>query len=1320
MATASLVFAGKAVATPVISYMLNKAFTYLVNYWRTEDMESVKAELLKMLPHVQAVFDAVDWDNIKEQSAALDAWLWQLRDAVEEAEDSLDELDYHRLKEEVKARDEQEASGSVSKLKGKLIRKLTKHVPKNGMLKRLKESVEGLHKAIAGVKDFMGFVNKVGVVNHFMDYELKMKGKQFETSSRSTAIEVFGLEKEKDIMIKWLTEPTGNDPADTNLRIFTIVGHGGFGKTTLAQLIYNEKKVQNCFDICIWVSVSSHFDALSITKSIIEAISKETPPANRLETLHAILEDRLISKRFLLILDNVWNDNDINEWEKLFAPLRIGGTGSIILVTTRMKSVGDMAGYALGLKVQHLKLDGLLEKDILMLFNKHAFSGLNLDCCKNLHLLGEQIVKKISGCPLAAKVIGAHLRDNMNYMYWEKILQEDLQNLQLGMDGIMKVLRLSYHHLPANLQLCFRYCSIFPPGYRFGRKELVEMWLGSGMISQTEDETKALEDIGGQCLDQLARKSFFEFISEEMDGVVVEEYYSMHDVLHDLAQVVSSGECLRIGGIRSMKIAKTVRHLSVRIVDSVHLKELCHLNNLHSLVIEFVGDDPSMSYSIAFDEILKRFNSLRLLCVTAKCWFDIPDTVSKLVHLRYISLFSTKRSFLVSVHKLFSLYHLETLKIMEYSEGKMLKLNGMCNLVHLRNLYVPYDTISSIPQMGKLTCLEYLSAFNVQRKIGYTVCELKNLARLRHLHLRDIQNIDTREVLGANLKEKKHMRTLSLHWSSHEVVTENTDDQVLDDFQPQSGLEGLNIIGFSGTKFPFWMTNSYLVNIVSLKIINCGKVEHLPSLANLCSLKSLSLLRLPLLTSMGFLFHGCGKVLIGYSHPLISSPKSPTGISEGTDYIDSDSKFFPSHLCTLVIRGCPKLMELPTLPLRLKHLKILSSGLMFLPKMYYNYYNREGSLPSLNESQLTSMRIEDCPNLTSFADCFLQQNFCQVSLREIHIYQCEKLKHLPPNGFAELVNLQILEISDCPMLKDGGMEVKLLPSSVEQLTIRSCGELEDMLVGSLAGLKALSNICLSQCTHLTSLASANTFETLTTLRSSQESMKSLLKIETLRIDDHTLLFVEPLRSMHFTKELTISDDHVMTSLPDHWLLQNHLLQNLMIFNAKALQCLPSSLAHLCHLQSFTLRNAPLVNSVPNLPASLSNLTLGSCCTILADRCRKGGHDWSKIAHIPLMNAALRTTFSSACKSFEFHPSLLFPVDECFKAAKQVEGLSLHAYILYPYPSIDGVKIFINQISAVTVRVLKANQSMFAEMVSIRSSVVGRPSATSSRSIHHVP
>uniref|UniRef100_A0A0E0A8M2 NB-ARC domain-containing protein n=1 Tax=Oryza glumipatula TaxID=40148 RepID=A0A0E0A8M2_9ORYZ len=1265
MATASLVFAGKAVATPVISYMLNKAFTYLVNYWRTEDMESVKAELLKMLPHVQAVFDAVDWDNIKEQSAGLDAWLWQLRDAVEEAEDSLDELDYHRLKEEVKARDEQEASGSVSKLKGKLIRKLTKHVPKNGMLKRLKESVEGLHKAIAGVKDFMGFVNKVGVVNHFMDYELKMKGKQFETSSRSTAIEVFGLEKEKDIMIKWLTEPTGNDPADTNLRIFTIVGHGGFGKTTLAQLIYNEKKVQCCFDICIWVSVSSPFDALTITEGIIEAISKEAPPANTLEALHAILEDRLISKRFLLILDNVWNDNDMDGWEKLLAPLRIGGAGSTILLTTRLKSVGDMAGYALGLKVRHLKLDGLLEKDVLMLFNKHAFSGLNIDCCKNFHSLGEQFVKKISGCPLAAKVLGAHLRDNMKYMYWKKILQEDLQNLQLGMDGVIKVLSLSYHHLPSNLQMCFRYCSIFPQGYRFGKKELVEMWLGSGMILQTTDETESLEDIGGGCLDELARKSFFEFTSEKKEGVVLEEYYAMHDVLHDLAQAVSSGECLRVGVIRSMKIAKSVRHLSVRIINSDHLKELCHLNNLRSLVIEFVGDDSSTNYSIAFDEILKSFKSLRLLSITAKCWFDMPDAVSKLVHLRYISLFSTKRSFLMSMHKLFTLYHLDTLKIMEYSEGKMLKLNGMSNLVSLRNLHVPYGTISSIPRIGKLTCLEYLDAFSVQKKVGYTVSELKNLAQLRHLRLREIQNVDLSEVLDANLKEKKQMRTLSLHWSSHEVVAENTDDLVLDNFQPHTDLEELYIIGFSGTKFPFWMTNSYLENIVLLKIINCCKIEHLPSLASLCSLKNLYLQNLSVLASMGCVLHECDKIPIGCSHSFQRCPSS-IDILEGMDDIGSKEFSFPPHLSTLTIRGCPQLMKLPTLPSMLKQLKIEKSGLMLLPKMYQNYNDIEGSLASPNESQLTNVFIDDCLNLTSLLQCFLGQNASHMSLKGLRINQCEKLEHLPPNGFMGLVNLRMLEVLDCSMLKDIEMEVKLLPSSLEQLSIKSCGELENMLIDSLAGLEALTFLELTNCRHLISLPSVKTFETLTVLRilklsecpelsslgglqclkslrqlticgccnltkisslqppsqcwsCQEDTIENSLKLGTLVIDDHSLLFVEPLRSVRFTRRLSLLDDPIMTSLPEQWLLQNRMaLWILWIWNVKSLQCLPSSMIDLCHLKSFTLFNAPLVNSLPDMPASLSDLTISSCNTTLVERCRKGGYDWSKIAHVPLV------------------------------------------------------------------------------------------------------
>ncbi|CAN6197912.1 unnamed protein product [Urochloa humidicola] len=117
MACVYLTFAGKAVATPVISCFLNKAFGYLHKYWKAEDLKALEAELLRTLPQVQAVFDVVDREQIKEHSMALDAWLWQLRDAIEVVEDSLDELEYFKLKVGVKAREEQDETWGISMLK---------------------------------------------------------------------------------------------------------------------------------------------------------------------------------------------------------------------------------------------------------------------------------------------------------------------------------------------------------------------------------------------------------------------------------------------------------------------------------------------------------------------------------------------------------------------------------------------------------------------------------------------------------------------------------------------------------------------------------------------------------------------------------------------------------------------------------------------------------------------------------------------------------------------------------------------------------------------------------------------------------------------------------------------------------------------------------------------------------------------------------------------------------------------------------------------------------------------------------------------------
>jgi flavin-binding protein dodecin len=120
MAAVAAAVAGKAVATSAISYIINKAFDHLKDNKKAGGLKRTKARLEKLLPLIQVVFDAVDTEQIRDHSEALDAWLWQLRDAVEEAEDTLDELEYYKLEEEVKLRGNK-VGGSLHKYKGKLV-----------------------------------------------------------------------------------------------------------------------------------------------------------------------------------------------------------------------------------------------------------------------------------------------------------------------------------------------------------------------------------------------------------------------------------------------------------------------------------------------------------------------------------------------------------------------------------------------------------------------------------------------------------------------------------------------------------------------------------------------------------------------------------------------------------------------------------------------------------------------------------------------------------------------------------------------------------------------------------------------------------------------------------------------------------------------------------------------------------------------------------------------------------------------------------------------------------------------------------------------
>ncbi|KAL8501980.1 hypothetical protein ACS0TY_021203 [Phlomoides rotata] len=83
--------------------------------------------------------------------------------------------------------------------------------------------------------------------------------------------EVRGRDRDMDILIGKLIY-NGGVQEEPDIHILSIVGMGGLGKTTLAQLVYNHSRVEKSFDLRIWICVSNPFDPATIAKGILESI----------------------------------------------------------------------------------------------------------------------------------------------------------------------------------------------------------------------------------------------------------------------------------------------------------------------------------------------------------------------------------------------------------------------------------------------------------------------------------------------------------------------------------------------------------------------------------------------------------------------------------------------------------------------------------------------------------------------------------------------------------------------------------------------------------------------------------------------------------------------------------------------------------------------------------------------------------------------------------------------------------------------------------------------------------------------------------------
>jgi tRNA threonylcarbamoyladenosine modification (KEOPS) complex Pcc1 subunit len=331
-------------------------------YFRARKLnEKLLKKLNITLLSINAVVDDAELKQIRNQSVK--AWLDAVKDAVLEAEDLLEEIDIEVFRCKLEA-ESQSSTTTANKVWRSFFNASSSSFDKE-VESKMHDVLDNLEILISkkDILDLKAATSAFGV-----GWSSQVSKKLPSTSLPVDSV-IYGRDVDKEIISNWLTSDTENH--NHQLSIIFIVGMGGMGKTTLAQYLYNDPQIGDKFDIKAWVCVSQEFDVLKLTRTILEAISGTLNNTNDLDILQVKLKEKLTGKRFLLVLDDMWNEKR-DQWEALQTPFHYGAQGSKIIVTTRNKKVASIMPSN---KMFHL--EQLQEKDCWELFAKHAFQEEN-------------------------------------------------------------------------------------------------------------------------------------------------------------------------------------------------------------------------------------------------------------------------------------------------------------------------------------------------------------------------------------------------------------------------------------------------------------------------------------------------------------------------------------------------------------------------------------------------------------------------------------------------------------------------------------------------------------------------------------------------------------------------------------------------------------------------------------------------------------------------------------------------------------------------------------------------------------------------------
>ncbi|KAF7105536.1 hypothetical protein CFC21_106334 [Triticum aestivum] len=239
---------------PLLGRLGAKAVEALVvELLRAWGLDKARRRLERHLSAIQCVLLGAEAKS--HTNPAVRRWMTDLKTAAYQADDVLDDFRYEALRRRA-------AQIRPHSMAHKVISYFTANSPvvfHLSMSRKMKGALEIIDQLVVEMNNF-----------HFPQHAEAPHADHPQTHSCVDESEIIGRQDDKELVVKTLLEQSNNNSNNNNVVVLPIVGMGGIGKTTLAQLVHNDQRVNHHFELVIWVCVSDKFVIEEIIRSIVQ------------------------------------------------------------------------------------------------------------------------------------------------------------------------------------------------------------------------------------------------------------------------------------------------------------------------------------------------------------------------------------------------------------------------------------------------------------------------------------------------------------------------------------------------------------------------------------------------------------------------------------------------------------------------------------------------------------------------------------------------------------------------------------------------------------------------------------------------------------------------------------------------------------------------------------------------------------------------------------------------------------------------------------------------------------------------------------------